>query len=119
MGTKTLGDLDEATGAVNLHPAVFSASCHRVPTLYGHIEALFIELENDVEIVRGLGPRKDDAREHPPRRLGLHMSPDPHAVLLEYAEGNAAIAVCVLHVSLPAPQAALSRLRRCDRGPRA
>jgi aspartate-semialdehyde dehydrogenase len=47
---KILGELDEAAGEVKLHPAVFSASCHRVPTLYGHMEALFVEFENDVEI---------------------------------------------------------------------
>lgn len=47
---KILGELDEEKGEVNLLPAVFSASCHRVPTLYGHIEALFVEFERDVEI---------------------------------------------------------------------
>ncbi len=47
---KILGKLDEEKGEVKLLPAVFSASCHRVPTLYGHMEALFIEFGNDVEI---------------------------------------------------------------------
>ena len=47
---KILGELDEAKGEIVLHPAVFSASCHRVATLYGHMEALFVEFENDVEI---------------------------------------------------------------------
>jgi aspartate-semialdehyde dehydrogenase len=47
---KILGKLDEEKGEIELYPAVFSASCHRVPTLYGHIEALFVEFENDVDI---------------------------------------------------------------------
>jgi len=43
---KILGELDEEKDEVKLLPAVFSASCHRVPTLYGHLEALFVEFEN-------------------------------------------------------------------------
>ena len=47
---KILGKLDETSGEVKLLPAVFSASCHRVHTLYGHIEALFVEFDNEVDI---------------------------------------------------------------------
>lgn len=47
---KILGDLDETAGEIRLLPAVFSASCHRVHTLYGHLEALFIEFEREVDI---------------------------------------------------------------------
>jgi aspartate-semialdehyde dehydrogenase len=47
---KILGDLNVAKGEVNLLPAVFSASCHRVHTLYGHLEALFVEFEKEVDI---------------------------------------------------------------------
>jgi aspartate-semialdehyde dehydrogenase len=47
---KILGELDETSGEVKMLPAVFSASCHRVHTLYGHIEALFVEFDNEVDI---------------------------------------------------------------------
>jgi len=47
---KILGSLNETTGEVDLLPAIFSASCHRVHTLYGHLEALFVEFEKDVDI---------------------------------------------------------------------
>jgi aspartate-semialdehyde dehydrogenase len=47
---KILGELDETSGEVKLLPAIFSASCHRVHTLYGHLEALFVEFEKEVDI---------------------------------------------------------------------
>lgn len=45
-----LGTLDPAACEVRNHPMGFSASCHRVATLYGHIEALFIEFEQEVDL---------------------------------------------------------------------
>lgn len=47
---KILGKLDNAKGEVEFLPAVFSASCHRVHALYGHLEALFVEFEHEVDI---------------------------------------------------------------------
>jgi aspartate-semialdehyde dehydrogenase len=78
---KILGELDEAAGEVKLHPAIFSASCHRVPTLYGHMEALFIEFENDVEI----NDVKRSIREFTskPQELGLPTAPKNPLVLFE------------------------------------
>ena len=78
---KILGELDEAKGEVKLHPAVFSASCHRVPTLYGHIEALFVEFENDVKIEdvkRSL--REFSSR---PQELELPTAPKDPIILFE------------------------------------
>jgi aspartate-semialdehyde dehydrogenase len=45
-----LGTLDEEACEVRDHPMFFSASCHRVATLYGHIVALFIEFEQEVDM---------------------------------------------------------------------
>lgn len=70
---KILGELDEAKGEVKLLPAVFSASCHRVPTLYGHIETLFIEFEKDVEIE----DVKRSLREFSSRPQELHLPTAP------------------------------------------
>ena len=78
---KILGDLDEAAGTVNLHPAVFSASCHRVPTLYGHIEALFIELENDVDIEDVKSSLRDFTSK--PQALELPTAPKRPIILFE------------------------------------
>jgi len=78
---KILGDLDENTGAVNLHPAVFSASCHRVGTLYGHLEALFIELENDVDIEDVKSSLRDFTSK--PQELELPTAPIRPIVLFE------------------------------------
>jgi len=47
---KLLGELNEDASAVRWHPMWLSASCHRVPTLYGHLEALFIEFEREVDL---------------------------------------------------------------------
>lgn len=78
---KILGDLDEANGEVKLLPAVFSASCHRVPTLYGHIEALFIELEKEVDI----NDVKDSIRNFTskPQQLELPTAPKIPVILTE------------------------------------
>ncbi len=78
---KILGDLDEDTGAINLHPAVFSASCHRVGTLYGHLEALFIELENDVDIEDVKCTLRDFTSK--PQKLELPTAPIRPIVLFE------------------------------------
>ncbi|MBD3182305.1 aspartate-semialdehyde dehydrogenase [Candidatus Poribacteria bacterium] len=78
---KILGELDESKGEVNLLPAVFSASCHRVCTINGHIEALFVEFENDVEI--------EDLRQSylnftsRPQELDLPTAPKPPVVLFD------------------------------------
>lgn len=45
-----LGTLDPEANEVRNHPMGFSASCHRVGTLYGHLEALFIEFEQEVDL---------------------------------------------------------------------
>lgn len=78
---KILGKLDESAGEVKLHPAVFSASCHRVPVLYGHMEALFIEFEKDVEIE----DVKRDLREFTskPQELKLPTAPIAPIILFE------------------------------------
>ena len=78
---KILGKLDEAAGEVKLHPAVFSASCHRIPTLYGHMEALFVEFENDVDIQ----DVKNSIREFTsrPQELGLPTAPVKPIILFE------------------------------------
>lgn len=65
-----LGELDDGV----VKPASFgvSASCHRVPVVDGHTEAVFIELDDDFEI--------DDVREAMdkfrglPQKLGLHSA---------------------------------------------
>jgi len=70
---KILGALDVAKGEIKLLPAVFSASCHRVHTLYGHLEALFIEFEKEVDIEEV----KSSIREFRgrPQELGLPTAP--------------------------------------------
>lgn len=78
---KILGELDEASNAVKLHPAVFSASCHRVPTLYGHMEALFIEFENDVDIDEAKASIRDFTSR--PQELKLPTAPINPIVLFE------------------------------------
>jgi len=78
---KILGELDEEKGEIRLLPAVFSASCHRVNTLYGHIEALFVEFENDVDIE----DVKRSIREFSskPQELGLPTAPKVPVILTE------------------------------------
>ena len=78
---KILGKLDEAKGEVKLHPAVFSASCHRVATLYGHIEALFIEFENDVEIEDVKCSLREFSSK--PQELDLPTAPKNPVILFE------------------------------------
>lgn len=70
---KILGDLDETKKEVKLLPAVFSASCHRVNTLYGHIEALFVEFENEVDIEEVKNCIRNFTSE--PQRLELPTAP--------------------------------------------
>ncbi|MBE2900560.1 aspartate-semialdehyde dehydrogenase [Methanothermobacter thermautotrophicus] len=72
-----LGELDDGV----VKPASFgvSASCHRVPVVDGHTEAVFIELDDDFEI--------DDVREAMdkfrglPQKLGLHSAPEKPVVV--------------------------------------
>ena len=64
-------------------PANFSlsASCHRVPVIDGHTEAVFVELDDEADIdkikktmagFRGL-----------PQELGLHSAPDQPVIVKE------------------------------------
>ena len=78
---KILGELDEEKAEVKLHPAVFSASCHRVATLYGHIEALFVEFENDVEIEDVKRSLREFSSK--PQELKLPTAPKDPIVLFE------------------------------------
>jgi len=72
-----LGELDEGV----VKPASFgvSASCHRVPVVDGHTEAVFIELDDEFDI--------DDVREAMdkfrglPQKLGLHSAPEKPVVV--------------------------------------
>jgi aspartate-semialdehyde dehydrogenase len=70
---KILGELDKTSGEVKLLPAVFSASCHRVHTLYGHIEALFVEFDNEVDIEDVKRSIKEFKSR--PQELGLPTAP--------------------------------------------
>ncbi|MBI4531360.1 MAG: aspartate-semialdehyde dehydrogenase [Candidatus Latescibacteria bacterium] len=47
---KILGRLDTAAGTVVPHGMGISASCHRVGTLYGHLSAVFVEFEGEVDL---------------------------------------------------------------------
>ncbi len=78
---KILGDLNRSKGEIELLPAVFSASCHRVHTLYGHIEALFIEFEKEVDI----DDVKDSIRNFTskPQQLKLPTAPKIPVILTE------------------------------------
>ena len=78
---KILGELDEASGEIKLLPAVFSASCHRVPTLYGHLEALFIELDNEVDIEDVKSSIRDFSSK--PQELELPTAPINPLILFE------------------------------------
>ncbi|MDI6702223.1 aspartate-semialdehyde dehydrogenase [Methanothermobacter wolfeii] len=82
METETLhllGELDEGV----VRPAGFgvSASCHRVPVVDGHTEAVFIELEDEFEL--------KDVREAMetfqglPQKLGLYSAPEKPVVVMD------------------------------------
>ena len=80
---KILGDFDETKGEVNLLPAVFSASCHRVNTLYGHIEALFIEFEREVDIeevkdsIRNFTSKPQELQLPSAPKIPIYLTEDP------------------------------------------
>jgi aspartate-semialdehyde dehydrogenase len=78
---KILGELDESKGEVKLYPAVFSASCHRIPTLYGHLEALFVEFEKDVDIEEIKSSIRNFSSK--PQELKLPTAPEVPVILTE------------------------------------
>jgi len=78
---KILGEFDEAKDVVKLYPAAFSASCHRVPTLYGHIQALFVEFENDVKIEDVKRSLREFSSK--PQELELPTAPKAPIILFE------------------------------------
>ena len=81
---KILGKLDETSGEVKLLPAVFSASCHRVHTLYGHIEALFVEFDNEVDIedvkrsIKEFKSRPQELELPTAPKIPIYLTEDPY-----------------------------------------
>jgi aspartate-semialdehyde dehydrogenase len=81
---KILGELDETSGEVKPLPAVFSASCHRVHTLYGHIEALFVEFDNEVDIedvkrsIKEFKSRPQELELPTAPKIPIYLTEDPY-----------------------------------------
>jgi len=81
---KILGELDETSGEVKMLPAVFSASCHRVHTLYGHIEALFVEFDNEVDIedvkrsIKEFKSRPQELELPTAPKIPIYLTEDPY-----------------------------------------